>query len=135
MAMKRFRTALADCQQAAALESAKPSSKTLIRLVRCHLALGSPQPALATLRTVIGLEPTNAAALQLQDKARELDARLRRFDGARRKKEWETARLALDECLQCIRGEGGEVPTRWRLWGVELDLARARWDAADVAAR
>ncbi|KIJ65490.1 hypothetical protein HYDPIDRAFT_110587 [Hydnomerulius pinastri MD-312] len=134
MALKRFRLALADCQQAATLQSAEPSSKTLIRLARCQLALGSSEPALTTLRTVIALEPSNAAALQLQEKVLELEAHLRNFDGARRRKEWGMARLALDKCLQSIEGEGGEVPTQWRLWRVELELARASWDAANIAA-
>ena len=134
MALKRFRLALADCQQATALQSAQPSSKTLIRLARCHFALGSSEPALTTLRTVITQEPTNAAALQLQEKVLELEAHLRNFDGAKRKKEWGMARLALDKCLQSIDGEGSEVPTQWRLWRVELELARANWDAANIAA-
>lgn len=135
MALKRFRLALADCQQAAALQSTEPSSKTLIRLARCHLALGSSEPALTTLRTVIALEQTNVAALQLQEKVLELEAHLRNFDGAKRRKEWAMARLALDKCLQSIEGEGGEVPTQWRLWRVELELARANWDAANIAAK
>lgn len=135
MALKRFRLALADCQQAAALQSAEPSSKTLIRLARCHLALGSSEPSLTTLRTVIALEPTNAAALQLQEKVLELEAHLRNFDGAKRKKEWGMARLALDKCLQSIEGEGGEVPTQWRLWRIELELARGNWDAANITAK
>lgn len=135
MALKRFRLALADCQQAAALQSAEPSSKTLIRLARCHLALGSTEPALTTLRTVITLEPTNLAALQLQEKVLELEAHLRNFDGAKRRKEWGMARLALDKCLQSIEGEGGEVPTQWRLWRVELELARGNWDAANIVVK
>ncbi|KIJ21013.1 hypothetical protein PAXINDRAFT_165811 [Paxillus involutus ATCC 200175] len=134
MALKRFRLALVDCQQAAALQSAEPSSKTLLRLARCQLALGSSEPALTTLRSVIALEPSNAAALQLQEKVLELGAHVRNFDGARRRKEWGMARLALDKCLQSIEGEGGEVPTQWRLWRVELELARANWDAANIAA-
>ncbi|KAF8448872.1 hypothetical protein L210DRAFT_3640505 [Boletus edulis BED1] len=134
MALKRFRLALADCQQAAALQSAGHSSKTLIRLARCHLALGSSQPALTTLRTVISLEPTNATALQLQEKVLELEAHLRNFDSAKRQKEWGMARLALDKCLQSIEGEAGEVPTQWRLWRIELELARANWGAANIAA-
>lgn len=135
MALKRFRMALADCQQASALQSAEPSSKTLIRLARCQLALGSSEPSLTTLRTVLTLEPSNAAALQLQEKVLELEAHLRNFDGARRRKEWGMARLALDKCLQGIEGEGGEVPIQWRLWRVELELARASWDAANIAAK
>ena len=108
MALKRFRLALADCQQATALQSAEPSAKTLIRLARCHLALGSSEPALTTLSTAIALEPNNAAALQLQDKVLELEAKLCSLDGAKRKKEWEMARLTLDKCLQSIEGEGSE---------------------------
>lgn len=135
MALKRFRLALADCQQAAALQSAEPSSKTLIRLARCHLALGSSEPTLTTLRTVLTLEPTNATALQLREKILELEAHLRNFNNAKRTKEWGMARLALDKCLQSIEGEGDEVPTQWRLWRVELELARANWDAANIAAK
>ncbi|KAG9313146.1 hypothetical protein JVU11DRAFT_6596 [Chiua virens] len=134
MALKRFRPALADCQQAAALQSAQPSSKTLIRLARCHLALGFSKAALTTLRTVIPLEPTNAVALQLQEKVLELEAHLRNFDSSKRKKEWGMARIALDKCLQSIAGEGGEIPTQWRLWRIELELSRANWDAANIAA-
>ncbi|KIK79156.1 hypothetical protein PAXRUDRAFT_834232 [Paxillus rubicundulus Ve08.2h10] len=134
MALKRFRLALADCQQAAALQSVEPSSKTLIRLARCQLALGSSEPALTTLRSVFSLEPSNATALQLQEKVLELGAHLRNLDNARRRKEWAMARLALDKCLQSIEGEDGEVPTQWRLWRVELELARANWDAANIAA-
>ncbi|KAF9233480.1 hypothetical protein BU15DRAFT_80089 [Melanogaster broomeanus] len=134
MAVKRFRLALSDCQQAAALQSAEPSSKTLIRLARCQLALGYSEPALTTLRSVVTLEPMNTTALQLQEKVLELEAHLRNFDGARRRKEWGMARLALDKCLQSIEGEGGEVPTQWRLWRIELELARGNCDAANTAA-
>jgi DnaJ family protein C protein 7 len=134
MALKKFRPALEDCQLAATLQAASPSPKTLIRLARCHLALGSPTPALSTLRTVLAIEPTNAAALQLQEKVLELEAHLRNLVSARSKKEWPMARLALDKCLQGIEGEGGEIPTEWRLWRVELELARGSWDAANIAA-
>ncbi|KAI0058879.1 protein prenylyltransferase [Artomyces pyxidatus] len=134
MAIKRFRSALEDCQQAATLQTAAPSPKTLVRLARCQLALGSPTPALSTLRSVLALEPQNAAALQLQQKVLELEAHLRNFDGARKKREWGMARLALDRCMQGIEGEGSDVPTEWRLWRVELELARGNWEAANTAA-
>ncbi|KAH7915250.1 hypothetical protein BJ138DRAFT_1142032 [Hygrophoropsis aurantiaca] len=134
MALKRFRPALADCQQAATLQSASPSSKTLIRLARCQFALGSSEPALSTLRTVINLEPSNTAALQMQEKVLELEAHLRNFEGAKSRKEWGMARLALDKCLQSVEAEGNEIPTQWRLWRVELELARGNWDAANTSA-
>jgi DnaJ family protein C protein 7 len=44
------------------------------------------------------------------------------------------ARLALDKCLQSIEADGGEVPTQWRLWRIELELARGNCDAANTAA-
>ncbi|KAG2042760.1 hypothetical protein BDR03DRAFT_990382 [Suillus americanus] len=134
MALKRFRPALSDCQQAATLQSSEPSSKTLIRLARCQFALGLSEPALSTLRSVLSLEPTNPAALQLKDKVLELEAHLRNFESSRTRKEWGMARLALDKCLQSIEAEGGEIPIQWRLWRVELELSRGNWDAANTAA-
>jgi DnaJ family protein C protein 7 len=73
--------------------------------------------------------------LQLQEKVLELEAHLRNFEGAKRKKEWGMARLALDKCLQGIEGEGGEIPTEWRLWRVELELTRGNLETANLAAK
>ncbi|KAJ7918823.1 protein prenylyltransferase [Mycena leptocephala] len=134
MGIKRFRLALDDCQLAATLQAAAPSAKTLLRLARCQFALGSTTPALSTLRSVIALEPKNAPALQLQSKINLLEAHLKNFESAKAKKEWAHARLALDKCLQGIEGEGGEIPTEWRLWRVELELARGNLEAANTAA-
>jgi DnaJ family protein C protein 7 len=135
MASKRFRLALSDCQQATTLQSAEPSSKTLLRLARCQLALGLSEPALTTLRSVLALEPANTAAVQLNHKVLELEAHLRSFEAARKRSDWGMARLALDKCLQSIEAEGGEVPSQWRLWRVELELSRGNWDSANTAAK
>lgn len=135
MALKKFRLALADCQAAATLQSSSPSPKTLIRLARCQLALGSAQPALSTLRSTLTIEPGNSTALQLEAKVLELEAHLRNFETAKGKKEWGMARLALDRCLQGIEGEGGEIPIEWRVWRIELELVRGSWDAANAAAK
>ncbi|KAJ7746729.1 hypothetical protein DFH07DRAFT_962814 [Mycena maculata] len=134
MGVKRFRAALDDCQLASTLQAAAPSAKTLLRLARCQFALGSTTPALSTLRAVLAIESKNAPALQLQSKISLLEGHLKNFEGARAKKEWAHARLALDKCLQGIEGEGGEIPTEWRLWRVELELARGNLDAANIAA-
>ncbi|KAI0047396.1 protein prenylyltransferase, partial [Auriscalpium vulgare] len=134
MALKKFRSALDDCQQAATLQSAAPSTKTLVRLARCQLALGAPTPALSTLRTALEIEPKNAAALQLQQKVLELEADMRNLAGARERNDWGMARIALDRCLASVEAEGSEVPTEWRIWRVELELARGNWDAANQAA-
>ncbi|PPQ88738.1 hypothetical protein CVT25_008545 [Psilocybe cyanescens] len=134
MALKRFRPALEDCQVAVSLQSASPQPKTLLRLARCQLALGSSTPALSTIRSILALEPKNAQAIQLQDKVQVLENHVKTFESAREKKEWGLARLALDKCLQAIEGEGGDIPAEWRYWRVELELSRGNWDAANIAA-
>ena len=45
------------------------------------------------------------------------------------------ARIALDRCLQAVEAEGSEIPTEWRLWRVELELARGNWESANSAAK
>ncbi|KAG6829473.1 hypothetical protein H0H87_011344 [Tephrocybe sp. NHM501043] len=134
MALKKFRPALDDCQQASNLQSATPTSKTLLRLGRCQLALGSTAAALSTIRAILTIEPQNAAAIQLRDKVQVLEGHIRNLDSARKRKNWGLARLALDKCLQAIEGEGAEIPTEWRTWRVELELAKGNWDAANIAA-
>ena len=135
MALKRFKPALGDCQQAASLQSDAPSPKTLVRLARCQLSTGSTAPALSTLRSVLAIDAKNTAALQLQTKVLELEAHLRNLEGARDRKDWGMARLALDKCMQVIEGEGGDIPIQWRLWRIELEIAKKNWDAASLAAK
>lgn len=45
------------------------------------------------------------------------------------------ARMALDKCLQVIKGEDREILTEWQLWRVELKLARGSWDVANIATK
>ena len=135
MALKRFNPALSDCQQAAVLQSADPQPKTLVRLARCQLSTGSTAPALSTLRSVLAIDSKNATALQLQKRVLELEAHLRNLEGARGRNDWGMARLALDKCIQVIEGEGGDVPIQWRLWRVEIEIAKKNWDAASLAAK
>ncbi|TFY57597.1 hypothetical protein EVJ58_g6922 [Rhodofomes roseus] len=134
MALKRFKPALADCQQAASLQSDSPSPKTLIRLARCQLSTGSTAPALSTLRAVLAIDAANSSALQLQKKVLELEAHLRNFEGAKERKDWAMARLALGKCVQTMEAEGGDIPIQWRLSRIQLELARGNWDAAGIAA-
>lgn len=168
IAIKRFRPALADCQQAISLQSpsthiapstpatpsspttpssglrsgdgpaspaAAPPPKTLLRLARCQLALAQTAAALSTLREVLAAEPGNAQATQAHARALELEAHVRILDGARRRGEWALARIALDRCLGVVEAEGSEIPIEWRLWRVEIELARGNWDSANSAAK
>jgi DnaJ family protein C protein 7 len=135
MSLKRFRLALNDCQRAANIQSTSPNIKTLVRLSRCHFALGSPTPALSSIREALAIEPKNSAAIQLREKVLELESRLRQYEMSRTRKEWNMARFVLDKCLQTIDAESDEVPVEWRLWAIELDVARKNWDAANGSAR
>jgi DnaJ family protein C protein 7 len=147
IALKRFRPALADCQHAVSLQS-QPSTgapappKTLLRLARCQLALAQTTAALSTLRAVLAAaaageqQPLIAQqATQMQSRALELEAHVRNLDAARRRGEWAMARIALDRCLQVVEAEGSETPTEWRVWRVEIELARGNWDGANSAAK
>lgn len=135
MALRRFKPALTDCQQAANLQSASPSVKTLTRLARCQLSTGSTAPALSTLRAALAIEPKNEATLQLQKKVLEIEAHVRNYEGAKAREDWAHARLALDRCVQGIEAEGGDIPMQWRLWRIHLELARSNWDGAGIAAK
>ncbi|KAK0207969.1 hypothetical protein DFS33DRAFT_397101 [Desarmillaria ectypa] len=134
MALKRFKPALEDCRLAATLQASSPNPKTLLRLARCQFALGSPTPALSTLNTIFSIDPKNDAALQLKSKISDLEGHMQHFHAARGRKDWGLARIALDHCFHNIESEGDEIPTEWRVWRVELELAKGNWDAANAAA-
>jgi DnaJ family protein C protein 7 len=99
------------------------------------MALGSTAAASSTVRAVLDLEPTNYVALQLRTKISQLEGHQANYLAAMKNKEWTLARLALDACLQGIEGEGGEIPIEWRIWRIELDLARGNWDGANSSAK
>lgn len=140
IAVKRFHSALADCRLAVTLQAAASASgaappKTLLRLARCQLALAQTAAALSTLRAVLAAEPDSALAAQMHARALELEAHIRNLVASRQRREWGMARIALDRCLQAVEAEGSEIPTEWRQWRVELELARGNWDGANSAAK
>jgi hypothetical protein len=71
----------------------------------------------------------------MQARALELEAHVRNLDAARRRREWAMARVALDRCLRVVEAEGSEIPIEWRVWRVEIELARGNWDGANSAAK
>jgi DnaJ family protein C protein 7 len=135
IALRRFRPALEDCQVAASLQSSSPSPKTLLRLARCQLALGSSTPALSTIGSILTIEPNNTQAVQLRDVAHQLENHVKDVEQARQKKNWVLSQYSLNKCLDTIEGKGGEVPLEWRYWQVELELIRGNWEAADKATK
>ena len=125
MAIKRFRSALADCELAEALqvtESADGAAtpKTLMRLARCQLALAQTEAALSTLRTVFAAEPTSAPAAEMHTRALELQVYMRNLVVWRERGEWSMARIELEKCLHAIEAEGNEIPIEWRQWRVDI---------------
>ena len=54
---------------------------------------------------------------------------------SRRRGEWAMARIALDKCLCVVGAEGSEIPVEWRVWRVEIELARGNWDGANSVAK
>jgi DnaJ family protein C protein 7 len=129
MAIKRFAPALADCQTAASLQSASPVPKTLLRLARCHLALGDVPACHAALRDL----PDSTPGVQdVRRRAEALELHLQRFRAARDKDEWGAARLALEQAVEAVEGD---VPVQWRCWRVECEVARGSWAGAQTAVR
>ncbi|KAJ1306487.1 hypothetical protein OPQ81_007490 [Rhizoctonia solani] len=127
MALKKFAPALADCQTAASLQSASPVPKTLLRLARCHLALGDVPACLAALRDL----PDSTPGIQdVRRKAEGLQLHLQRFKDAKEKNEWGAARLALEQAVEAVEGD---VPVQWRCWRVECEVARGSWVGAQNA--
>ncbi|CAE6443965.1 unnamed protein product [Rhizoctonia solani] len=127
MALKKFGPALSDCQTAASLQSANPVPKTLLRLARCHLALGDVPACLAALRDL----PDSTPGVQdVRRRAEGLELHLQRFKDAKEKNEWGAARLALEQAVDAVEGD---VPVQWRCWRVECEVARRSWTGAQNA--
>ena len=141
MGLKRFQPAIEDCQQALFILSSPSQppnpaalSKTLLRLARCQYSLGLASPASASLTRLLDAEPTNAAALQLKSKVTVLEGHIKNFESSKANNDWGMARLSLEKCTQVVDAEGGVIPGEWRMWKVDLDLARGNLEAAGLAA-
>jgi DnaJ homolog subfamily C member 7 len=129
IAVKKFGSALTDAQTAATLQSSSPQIKTLLRLARCHLALGNVTGALNTLTTASELpgESANSAVLTALQNAKRMQQDLATYLKAREQKDWGVARLALDRCIEGAEGNGSD---EWKRWKIEMEIAKGRWDSA-----
>ena len=52
-----------------------------------------------------------------------------------RHEEWAMACIALDKCLCVVKAEGNKIPIEWRVWRIEIELARGNWDGANSTAK
>lgn len=112
------------------LDMANPTSKVLTRLGRCHFALGDPDNALDALSQALALEPGNGMAQIFRLKALKQQTDVQEFAAARARNHWRMAQAACESCVASVEKEKGEVPAEWKCWGIEVEIARARWDSA-----
>ncbi|KAG8855720.1 hypothetical protein FRB96_006764 [Tulasnella sp. 330] len=129
MALKSFKSALDDCQVAELLQNHDPSSKTLGRLAKCHLALGDYDPAIRAAQKAIDcdpFDPTHPARLT------KVTAELMREYIVESRQEWQKkcwveskGRLAEATAL-CE----GDCPPQWLVWGIQIEMAKGEWEAA-----
>lgn len=135
IALKQYRLGLSDCQRTVLLQGENVSSKSLTRLGRCHYALGSPVPALAALQQALSLDPENDMAVVFQTKAIKLHKYIQEFEATRSRNLWGAAEASYQNCLTVINNEQGEIPVEWRCWGIEVEIARGKWDEARNSAQ
>lgn len=130
VALKRFKSALADCQKAAALQSASPQAKTLARLARCQIALGQIDDAQRTLSEVLSVDPKNAQAITDQAKIDKIRSDLVNVEREKAKKDWSFVIFGLDS----LEKEVESPPLAWKIIRVEAYLGKKRTeDAASLA--
>lgn len=127
IAQKKFKLARDDCQIAVSLQSDSPSAKTFARLARCHLGLGDADSALVAVDQALKLDPGNAQCLQTRAQADHIKTHLDRCQQSRQQKDWGQARWALEKAMQACEGD---YPVEWRVWKVEIDIAKKNWDDA-----
>jgi DnaJ homolog subfamily C member 7 len=121
---------MADYQRAISLRTFKPSAKIFIRLAQCQLAVGCITPSLIALREALLLEPTNNTTKELKAKVITLNSHVGDFVGARSRNHWRMAQVSYEKGRQIIADQGGDIPTEWLCWGIEIEIARGNWEVA-----
>ncbi|KAG6853488.1 hypothetical protein C0991_004034 [Blastosporella zonata] len=144
ISLRKFRPALEDCQQffviAANARHSKQSqateAKILLRLARCHLALGDPTASLSALK-LLSAEFDNVTAThqvqELQAKATLLEAHLIDLNQAREEGEWILVKENLEACVKLVEDVGTEdeeLPLEWWIWSIESDFELRNLDDA-----
>ena len=130
MSLKRFKPALADCQEAVALQATSPQTRTLNRLSRCQIALGLIDDATRTLQEVLQLEPQNPQALADQARIARIQQDLLNIAREKSKGEWTYVMFGLDR----LEKEVDSPPLAWKITRVEALLGKKRLDDAALLA-
>ncbi|CAD6919411.1 unnamed protein product, partial [Tilletia laevis] len=136
MGLKRFPSALNDCQLAANLSPNGPNAKILLRLARCQFALGSLDDAERSLERIVGvadspapaLEPDNQQAKSLLAQVNDTKTHFRQFESYRDSKSYTFASIALNKTLQAV-----EVPPlSWKIARTKILLSQASVSASSL---
>ncbi|KAG9006466.1 hypothetical protein FRB93_008594 [Tulasnella sp. JGI-2019a] len=133
MALKRFQLASDDCKVAMLLQDQAPSSKTLGRLAKCHLALGDPDAAMKVAQAAIDCDSLSGThpALSTKVSAEEMKQHLDQSRDAWGEKRWSDAKDSLENAATLCEGD---CPPQWWVWEIEIEMARSNWDEAiDIA--
>lgn len=130
MSLKRYASALDDCQKAAALQASAPQAKTLARLARCQIATGQIDDASRTLNEVLALDSKNAQALADRARIDKIRSDLTNITREKAKREWTYVIFGLDS----LEKEVDSPPAAWRIIRVEALLGKKKLeDAASLA--
>ncbi|TIC12958.1 TPR-like protein, partial [Wallemia mellicola] len=134
MSQKKFRSAIEDIENAISKDS-NPSSKILVRLAKCHLALGRPTQALAVLTPV--KDSDDSTVKQITAQSKRVIAAIDNYEKERNVKNWSMASMA----LRMAEREAGcsplDIPSDWKAAKVECligkgDLIEAGRVASDI---
>jgi hypothetical protein len=52
------------------------------------------------------------------------------FLGAKSRNHWRMAQVAYENGRKILDAQGGDTPTEWMCWGIEIEIARGNWDIA-----
>lgn len=133
MALKRFTSAIDDCQVSSALQNHKPNSKTLVLLAKSHLALGDYVESLRHIQAVLdfGADPSSNPILATKAEAIRMQNYIDQSRQAWARKVWNEAALNITKAdLECQ----GLCPLQWSLWRVEIKIALQDWSGAETLA-
>lgn len=139
MALKRYEAAVADMQLATSPAfsqsepDGKPSSKNLLRLARCHVALGQFFQARQTLSNLSTAYPGSAECTKELQRLGDLEKTLQSVQQNRTRQDWSMVIFGLDKLQRDVEG-GTLISKEWIGWKVEALCGKKRWDEAQSLA-
>ncbi|KAG0140852.1 hypothetical protein CROQUDRAFT_664609 [Cronartium quercuum f. sp. fusiforme G11] len=135
MALKRYGPALSDMQLAIspAFSQSEPdgkaSSKNILRLVRCLVALGQLFQARQALTNLLNAYPGLAEGVNQVKRLGELEKTLTSIQTNRARQDWSMVLFGIDRLQREVEG-GTLISKEWIGWKVEALCGKKRWEEA-----